>query len=765
MKRTILAISTILMIVIILMNLGCRQKKAGMDYISKYKGVFTTPPSVVPTLFATDGPIAGNGDVGIVYTGNPESQRFYFSKNDFWRSKPGYPDGAINLVGGLDILADSLEGASYYVEQHIDHATINALFQRNDFQYKLNSWVSATDNLVVIELESTSKPVKISLNLWPKAGNGSVIDSGRVDNVYWVSRKFESSDLEWPTSITVAMNISGAPDKTFLLNPSEKIYISISFCTNHDREDHFETAIRKAKSITLSSIKQLRSDHENWWAGFWAKSRVEIGDTIIERGYYASQYLLACCSRNVKFPPGLWGNSLTEDAGFYNWTGDYHLNYNHQAPWWGVYSSNQIELSEPYDAPILDYMENGRKHAKELLDCRGVYYPVGIGPKGFCASRFPLTEEKMMKYYKTPDTMIEGGYMFCGQKSHAVFCTANMFMRFYHTYDSAYALKVYPFLLEVANFWEDYLKYENGRYVVYDDNFFEVGPWQGKDYEKNYGDINPSLTLGMLKMFFRNIIDISTFLNRDIQRHEKWQHILENLSKIPTIEYNGIIRIPGAEGGTGSGTDYTKGYSTGFIGYWGMHGLIWPSDAFGLRRDPDFVKILRDEISTWSDDIWMNAMINTIFTAAVRCGVSPEFILAKLSERITKTSYPNMYMPYGGGGTETFSGVPSCINEMLLQGYEGMIRVFPAWPENKDAKFENLRTYGAFLVSSEIKDGKIKFLYVVSEKARPCIIENPWGESEVVLKRNGKKGEALGGGILRFDTKKDEQIMINPKTI
>ena len=108
--------------------------------------------------------------------------------------------------------------------------------------------------------------------------------------------------------------------------------------------------------------------------------------------------------------------------------------------------------------------------------------------------------------------MIEGGYMFCGQKSHAVFCTANMFMRFYHTYDSAYALKVYPFLIEVANFWEDYLKFENGRYVVYNDNFFEVGPWLGKGFEKNYGDINPTLTLGMLKMFFKNIIDVSTFL-------------------------------------------------------------------------------------------------------------------------------------------------------------------------------------------------------------------------------------------------------------
>jgi hypothetical protein len=91
-----------------------------------------------------------------------------------------------------------------------------------------------------------------------------------------------------------------------------------------------------------------------------------------------------------------------------------------------------------------------------------------------------------------------------------------------------------------------------------------------------------------------------------------------------------------------------------------------------------------------------------------------------------------------------------------------MIRVFPAWPENKNAKFENLRTYGAFLVSSEKSEGKVKYLKIVSEKARPCVLENPWGKSDVALKRDGKKGEILSGDILRFETKENEQIFLTP---
>ena len=187
---------------------------------------------------------------------------------------------------------------------------------------------------------------------------------------------------------------------------------------------------------------------------------------MLEKYYYGSQYLLACCSRNKKFPPGLCGNVITEDARR-TWQGDYHTNYNYEAAWWACYSSNHIDLTEGYEAPIFDYMPQAKRNAKEILKCNGVYYPVGIGPKGFASSKYPLTEKKMKAHYGISDVGLEGGEMFAGQRSNAVFLTANMLQRFYHTYDKVYAAKIYPYLTEVANFWSDYLKYENGQYNSY----------------------------------------------------------------------------------------------------------------------------------------------------------------------------------------------------------------------------------------------------------------------------------------------------------
>ena len=113
-------------------------------YVTQYKGVFTSPPKNVPSLFTPDGPIAGNGDVGIVYGGSTGKQCFYFSKNDFWKAKLGYADGGVCLPGGLNISVNGLKDAEYYAEQSIDYGTIYAKFRKGGLTWNLKSWVPAT---------------------------------------------------------------------------------------------------------------------------------------------------------------------------------------------------------------------------------------------------------------------------------------------------------------------------------------------------------------------------------------------------------------------------------------------------------------------------------------------------------------------------------------------------------------------------------------------------------------------------------------------
>ena len=90
---------------------------------------------------------------------------------------------------------------------------------------------------------------------------------------------------------------------------------------------------------------------------------------------------------------------------------------------------------------------------------------------------------------------------------------------------------------------------------------------------------------------------------------------------------------------------------------------------------------------------------------------------------------------------------------MLLQSYGRCIRVFPNWNHKKDASFENLRAYGAFLVTSTLKEGLIQGVTLVSEKGRVCKIENPWkGHPVQVIRGKMENQYTFYGEYLQIPT-------------
>jgi hypothetical protein len=735
-------------------------------YAGRYKAIFTAPPANVPTAKTPDAPLCGNGDIGLTFGGEPGKLQLYFGKNDFWRAYPVYPGGGIALPGGLDLTIPALKGASYYAEQLPDKGVIHASFIKEALQVNMNSWVAATRNSVIIEI-TANKACTLQPALWAAKGNTAINNEGTTGNVSWVTRSFEKTPLlQWPCHVALAMRVlgnNGSNDKTITLIPGKKIVITVTIYTNNDRTDWKEAAIKEAQSLTPAAIQTMYAAHQQWWRTFWEQSMVQINDTVIEKYYYTSQYLFACASRDGKFAPGIWGPFITKDSSA--WGGDYHLNYNYQAPYWAAYSSNHIDLTDNYDQPLLDYMNNGRLHAKELLQVKGIYYPVGIGPKGLCTTRWPLTPEEMLLRYGTRENMIDSGYKFLGQKINAVFGAGNMLMRFYSTYDTTYAHRIYPYLLACADFWEDYLKLENGRYVIYMDHYGEVMPNlrnQGQ-WRQQLGDFNSTLSLGLVKMLFKGLMEVSSFLKADVARQERWQDIVTHLSPFPVAETGNRLSLKPVERSPVERLQQPMGLSRVSI-----HGLLLPGGVCGPVTDSAFNNILLTDVRHWKDRMqhageWGNTLnngIETCFPGAVRVGYDPDDILQQLKDRIAIQSFPNGWITQGGGGIETLSAVPMTINEMLLQSYEGVIRIFPNWNHTKNASFSKLRAYGAFIISSSLQKEHIEFVQIQSEKGRTCIIENPWPGKTVQLIRNGKKTELLSGKRLSFPTKENELILL-----
>ncbi|MCX5653668.1 MAG: hypothetical protein NTY65_03330 [Planctomycetota bacterium] len=711
--------------------------------VSQYKAVFNAPPRETPSRGAADGPLLGNGDLGAVISGAPEAQRFWISKNNFWRLKDGHRLGGPRLFGGLEINIPALAGATYLIEQQIHPAITTSRFTKDGTTVTMRSCVAATEDFLLVEIAVEGKPVDVETRLWAAPGRGSKEDLGRKGAVLWATKAF-AEDVNIPTAAACALTVTGGkviipewepvaaasnpppgkkqppkaksqPGPKFTLQPGRKVTVAVAMQSSFDSKDPLVAAQQMALGLNAEKANKLLEQHTRWWREFWAHSLVEIGDPVLEQRYYLSSYVMGSSSRNPDFPPGLFGLWVTDDDP--RWAGDYHLNYNFQAPFYALYSCNHLEQADPFHAPVLDFMERGRSCAKTLLNIRGVYYPVGIGANGIQTS--------------APGT-------FLGQKSNAAYCLVNIAMRWYHTYDKEYAKTLYPFVLEVANFWEDYLKFEGGRYVIYDDSVHEgSGP-----------DFNSIVSLGLVRTTFELATEMSTALGVDAGRQEKWRHILKHLSKFATQEEDGATVFRYTE----KGVAWNNRNSLGI-----QH--IYPAGAIGLDSDPKLLEISRNTVRVMNRWIDGNGM-NSFFPAAVRVGYDSETILQKLREMIEKVGGANGFTRGNVHGIENCSIVPNTINEMLCMGHGHVLRVFPVWPKSKDARFVNIRAWDAFLVTSELKGGEVQYVKITSERGRKCTLVNPWPGHSVRLYRNDKKSEEFKSDRFSFDTAENESLRL-----
>ncbi|MCX6877883.1 MAG: hypothetical protein NTW21_29330 [Verrucomicrobia bacterium] len=653
------------------------------------------------------GPIMGNGDVGVMLSGPAEELIFYIGKNDSW----GSLSQSVMAVGQMRIMTPALQGATLRTTVDMQHAELRGEYAKATAALASRSWVDANRNLLCVELSNTGT-VQLAMTLQHVSGTSFLFEPDAA-NPSPDSRK-----------IAVATRILGNADASgFTLEPGKTTVVAAVILSDLDckGKDPLAEAKSLAAALTPGKIAEYGAMHRQWWQAFWSKSFIEIPDKILEQHWYAALYIMASCSRAGKVAPGLWGNWVTTDKP--GWHGDFHLNYNFQAPYFGVYAANHADVSLPFYQAINEFVPRGRKIAAKK-GWKGVHFPVSIGPWGMCP---------------------EGDDSDWGQRSNAAYAALNFIWYYQYTQDQEWLRNSgYNFLREVVDFWEDYLKLENGRYIIYNDSI----------HEGSGADMNGVLSLGLVRTLFKNMLMMSADLGVDENRRAKWQDICGKLSAYPTQERNGrtVFRY------TEKGMDWCNDNTLGI-----QH--IFPAGAIGLDSEPQLLEISRNMIHAmgrWSDG---NGFA-TWYSACARVGHDPKAILAGLRTESDKHSMPNRLLSYGGGGIENCAGF-NAINEMLLQSHDGVLRFFPCWPKDQDARFGSLRTVGAFLVSAEMQNGVVSGVRIVSEKGRDCVVVNPWpGKKATLVRKGGRPGssaETKQGERFTLETAVNETIELSPE--
>jgi alpha-L-fucosidase 2 len=704
-------------------------RNSAAPVVAAYYNTWAGPLVSTPSHNKVDAPLMGNGDVTMCVGYKGDILSYYLSKNDFWQlispktlSRKDNVSGP-RTVGAVNIQMEGFDNARFTADQRLIDGVTTSILTSSDQKVEAKSWVSATDNLIFIEIKAVGKAAKVTIGLTAPENRQAKLTKGTEGNAFWLTRAFADS-VDIVTEVAVALRTIGRSVNTFTIAPGEKAVLAIAVESKFKQQEPLEYVLGQIKKVDKSTPEKQLAKHKAWWQAYWEKASVIIEDTVLMKAYYQGLYTMAACSRDPKFPPGLFGWVTGDDP---QWAGDYHLNYNHQAPFYSLYTSNRLEQGIPHDAPLIDFIPRGEWYAKNVTNTRGILYPVGIGPLGIEVTR------NHPRYHNTINEQ-QGG-LFFGQRSNAAYGLLNMAQYWRCSYDEAYGKRIYPYALAVADFWEDYLKYEDGRYVIYDDAV----------HEGSGADKNSILSLGLVRNAFSLILDLSATLKIDQNRQAKWKDILDKLSGFPVQERNGkkVFR-----------------YTEKGVDWWPDNGLgiqhIYPANAITLDSDPALLELARNTI----DDMKRFQDHNTgssFSMAAIRVGYDPSVVFNELRKYALHT-YPNGFQLDNPHGIENSCTITNALNEMLCMSAGNVIRLFAGLPPGKDAQFNNLRTWGAFLVSARLTKGNVSDVRIKSEKGKVCTIVNPWPDKSVRVTRNGKSGELVSGHRFNFNTTVGELI-------
>lgn len=670
------------------------------------------------------GAMCGNGDLGVVFDNDEKDLIIHISKCDFWKFTPGaHKDGGIKTVGSLRI--GNVDLSEYNIKQYFDKGLLQCKLCNTEMELFV-----APENVICFEIKAPESDAFPSVNIeLPDTCNS---ENSELENrgVKCYSRKFCGEEVNRETGVAVTLNELEAS----IADGFKTTRYCISVATNFDCDEYTGKAIDMALGCDYEESK-VRTQEK--WEKFFSASKVTLEDKEIEKFYNSSLYHLAGCMGNKEFPPGLFGNFITDD--FFPWAGDYHMNYNYEAPYYCIFSANHPELFEGYMAPVNDMKEEASKMAR-LFGCGGYAFPVSFGPKA-------------LDVY-TQAGCKEHGILFLGQKSHAAYACVIPLMHWFSTYDKEYALKnYYDFVLNTAKFWEDYLVKQNGRYVIKGDAAHEIPYYRGEEFKAithigQINTINAINSMGLVKLLFNGVYDMAKELKLNPEKYALWEDIIENMSDFPTFIKKGKKCFRYSKFGIRWRDDNTVGL---------QH--IYPASQIGLSSDDKLLKIARNTYFINDRRLDDNGS-NSYLPAGARIGVDPDFLIEGIRQNIKEFALPNRLFRHHGGGIEHLTTVPVTINEMLMQSHQGVIRIFPCWNKKSDASFENLRADGAFLVSAELKEEKVISLTIKSLKGKNCTVKCNGIKSVSRKSDNAEIPYNRTGDTVSFETQADEEYVL-----
>lgn len=749
------------------------------------------PNGGVSNLYPT-GPITCNGNIGVSAGSINGSIELYMTVHGMWiigsdtaprafspsgspvftpagagasisNSDP-YLTPAGGLIGGLTLSSPSLHACTsltWTAAQYLSNATVrvNVACPDSGAAVSLTALAAATEQLVLLQVANTGTvPLPLDMTLWT---NGNVLQlpvsagatagandtwpqhtwvrklSGDLDCIVFpitgvlmtttVSPLLPATTVAVNTTVTVKSWVNGSmvntttvgmQSSTVLQVSSAPLVMAVAAVASQDPgvppNDPQDVAAARlaANASSMADIAEVIAAHTKWWDDFWSASEVMLDEeaATAEAFWYGSLYALGASSRAGQIAPDLFSPFRTSD--YQGWRSCYTTDYNMQATFWAAFSANHAELALPYFDLLTAQLEYGGPYRDSAaLGCPGgIHLSVDIAPWG---------RRMGIDYGPANGTSVPFDW---GIHANAIFAALNYVTYYEFTQNVTFVNDTaWPFLIGAIEYWRCTLVKTPVPGAPDGYEYWDLDDCAGDESCRVPAPqrVNSVWTLTYLRRALVHVLELAPVLGRPVD--PSWSDILTHLPGIQT-------------------TMYARNSSTPAVPI-----LAWYSSNWTLwtRQSDDVMPLFPGNLLSVSNSnaTLLQAALNTfeftpwtqsnsfcwLYAAAAHAGYNPNTTLTQYQSLLKSVMHTNYLASFGGACSDSL-GASQYVPDALVQGQEGFVRLFPAWPVHLDAAFTTLRVKGALLVSAAY-NGSLQAVVnasVISLFGHPVSLINPW---------------------------------------
>lgn len=499
-----------------------------------------------------------------------------------------------------------------------------------------------------------------------------------------------------------------------------------------------EQAVKNVEDALKRGLNQDYNSHMAYWNGFWKQSSINIPDQILAKQYANEMYKFGSATRENSYPISLQAVWTADNGKLPPWKGDYHHDLNTQLSYWPAYTGNYLTEGLGYLNTLWDQRETNRQYTRDYYGKNGLNVP------GVCTLE---------------GVPMAGWIQYSFSPTVAAWLSQHFYLHYKYSMDKDFLKnRAYPYLKEVVTFLEEitYLDKNGVRQLP-----LSTSPEIFNNSINAWFHTMTNYDLALIQFAFNAASELASELSLK-EESEHWKNLSNQLPQYDLDETKGLTFA--------KGFPYNQSHRH-FSNAMAIHpmGLIDWSQG---QEAQEIIKATINNFEKVGPDYWCGYSYSWFGNMKARAmdgeGAAKELRTFAECFCLKNTFHANgdqtksgkskyTYRPFTLEGNFAFA---SGVQDMLIQSHTGIVRIFPAIPKAwQDVSFDNLRTYGAFLVSAEKVSGAVSKVTVKSEKGGLLRMANPFANPDFKITGTQVK-PSINDGIIELETQGGQTIIL-----